>query len=351
MNSYSHVRGAIGLGVLAALLASTAVAKKDDEEGGGWKPRVQQLEAAVAALQVRHLPVEAGVDCGSGGSINAALAANAEGEGLLTITVTGTCTEAVRIARDNVVLKGAGGAVVQAPAGTTTFIINVGDNVRNVTISDLTVAGSSTAAVLAHKGAHVVVKNSILQQAGTGVMALDNGVVDVTGSTLRNNNNGAYAARGGVVYVTASTIENNSVGVIVFKGGFANLTSVAHDYVDLSTGPTVASNTTGILVRSGGVLDLADTVIQNNIGNGIVVDSGGVAHFFSRLNGNGTRVSGNQTGVLALRNSSLVFSDNTTAITANVRGIQCSGNPSYMVPAGFSGVAGNTAGDILGCIP
>jgi len=348
--SIARARSLLGVAVMSALIAGGANAK-DDEGGGGWKPRVQQLEALVATLQLKQLPVEASVDCASGGSIRQALEANAEGAGLLTITVTGTCTETVRIVRSNVVLQGQGGATIQAPAGAL-FVVNVDDNVKNVTISDLSIAGSSiaTAAVLAQKGAHAVLKNSVTTQSGSGVMALDNGVLDVTGSTLRSNNNGAYAARGGVVSISNSTIENNSIGVIAWKAGSVNLTSSLPDYAQASVGPIVRGNTTGVVVRSGGFLELADTTIQGNQ-NGIVVDSGGAAHFFSQLNGTGNRVTGNGTGVLAIKNASLVFSDNTNVITANVRGIVCSANPSYIVPPNFTGASGNQQGDVLGCLP
>jgi hypothetical protein len=345
----AHVSGLIGLGLLSALVATAATAKDDD--GGGWKPRVQQLEAALAALQSQNLPVEAAVDCGTGGSITEALAMHAEGGGLLTINVSGTCVETVRISRSNVLLQGLGSAVVQAPAGTL-FIVNVDNNASNVTIRDLTIAGSSTAAVIAHKGAHAIVRNATIQQAGAGVMALDNGVLDVTGSTIRNNNNGAYAARGGVVSVSNSTLESNSIGVLVWKAGIVNLTSSLPDYAEASVGPIIRNSTTGVAVRSGGFLEIADTTIQDNAQNGIVVDSGGAVHFFTQLNGTGNRISGNGTnGVVAFRNSSLVFSDNTNTITGNTRGIVCSGNPSYLVPPGFSGVSGNTLGDIVACTP
>ena len=345
--SSTHVRSLIGCSVIGALLATQATAQAEDD--GGWKPRMQHLESELAALQRKHLPVEAAVDCGSGGSISQALAANADGAGLLTIAVTGTCVETVRISRSNVAVKGQSGAIVQAPPGAL-FIVNVDNNASNVTISDLTVAGASTAAVLAQKGAHAVLRNVTLQQAGAGAMALDNGVLDVTGSTLRTNNNGVYAARGGVVSVSNSTIQGNSAGVIVWKAGVVNLTSSLPDYAEASVGPIVQNNTTGILVRSGGFLELADSTVQNNV-HGIIVDSGGAVHFFNQLNGTGNRVAANaNAGVLALRNSSLVFSDNTNVITGNMRGIQCSGNPSYIVPPGFT-VTGNVAGDILGCFP
>lgn len=347
--SSTCARGLIGIAVLSSFFATTAMA--NDDAVDRLRKRVKQLERDVAALQLRHLPVEASVDCGSGGSISDTLAANAEGDGLLTVSITGTCVENVRISRSNVVLQGQGGAVVQATTGAL-FIVTVDNNVSNVTIRNLTIQGSSTAAVLAHKGAHAVLRDAIVQQAGSGVMALDNGVLDVTGSTLRSNNNGAYAARGGVVNVSSSTLESNSIGVLVWKAGTVALTSSVPDYSVPGVGPNVQNNTTGIVVRSGGFVELSDATIQNNTQVGMLVDSGGAAHFFSRLNGDGNRVSGNPTaGVLANRNSSLVFSDNTNTITANGRGIVCSGNPSYIVPVGFSGVSGNTAGDILGCTP
>jgi hypothetical protein len=344
VHSCGRVVTAVAMGVL---MGSAAIAK--DDQGGGWKPRIQQLEAAVAALQVKQLPVEAAVDCSNGGSIADALVANAEGIGLLTITVTGTCVETIHIARSKVLLKGHGGATIQAPANAL-FIVNVDNNVSNVTLDGFTITGASTAAVLAQKGAHAVVKNSILQQAGTGAMALDNGVLDVTSSTVTGNSNGVYAARGGVVSVSNSTIAGNTVGVLAWKAGTVNLTSSVPDYSAPGVGPIVENNTTGILVRSGGFAELADTTVQSNL-QGMVVDSGGAAHFFTRLNGDGNRIVSNVNyGILAQRNGSLVFSDTTNTITSNLRGIVCVGNPSYVIPQGFV-VSGNPGGDIVNCAP
>jgi hypothetical protein len=359
----ASVKTILGTAVLAAFLATSVNAENDDNDSDAdsfpkvqknlknLRQRVRALESEVAALQSRHLPVEASVDCASGGTINEALATHANGEGLLTIRVAGTCTEAVRVSRSNVLVQGQGeSTVLQAPAGALfTFIAD--SNVSNVTLSDVTATGGTTAAVIAHHGAHLTVKNAVVRNAASGVIALDTGLVDVHTSSLRNNSQGAYAARNGVVSISNSTLESNVVGALAFKAGTIILTSTTPDYSPGIAGPIVQNNTNGVVARSGGFIELADTTIQNNSANGVVADTGGTVHFFSRLIGPGNRIAGSgQNGVVATRNANLVFQDNTNVITGNLRGVLCVNNPAYLVPVGFV-VTGNTAGDIINCVP
>ena len=346
-----------GLGIQSLALAAPDL---DDEQDAttfpqverkvkNLKKRVRQLEAEVAALQATHFPIEVSVDCAAGNTIGAALADHADGEGLLTIRVAGVCAEAVVIDRSNVTLQGQTGAAVQV-SSPTNFAITVGANVDHVIVSDLTVTGSGTAGILVHQGAHALARNVVVHTAGSGVMALDNGVLNVAGSTLRNNAQGAYASRGGIVSLSSSFVENNTVGALAFKAGVVIFTSRAPD-ISASTGSIVRNNVNGAVARSGGFLEFADTVVENNTANGIVADSGGVVHLFANLGGGGNRISGNvNLGLVFSKNTSLVVQDLTNVITANGRGISCNPAASYLVPPGFT-VTGNLNGDILGCTP
>lgn len=315
------------------------------------RKRVRQLESEVAALQTLHLPVEAQVDCGTGGSLSDTLATHADGKGALTIIVSGACSEAIRISRSDITLRGQSGAALTGTA-TSVFTVIADSGADNVELQNLTISGSNTAAVVATKGAHVIVRNSVIQQAISGAMALDNATLDVVASTVRNNSQGAYAARGGVVTVSGGIVESNQVGALAWKAGTVILTSSLPALGEPGgTGPVVQGNVNGLVVRSGGFGELADATVRNNTSNGLVVDSGGAVHFFSALTGTGNRIAGNAVnGIIAMRNSSLVFSDTTNVITGNLRGIVCNGNPSYIVPPGFA-VSGNLSGDILGCAP
>jgi hypothetical protein len=319
----------------------------------GIPKRVEQLEAQLAALQTAHSPVEVAVNCGAGETVGAALADHAEGKGKLTILVSGVCTESFVISRSNVSISGQGGAAVQSPAGTA-FSIFVVANASNVTVSDLTISGSATAGVAVNQGAHAILRNATIHTAGSGAMALDNGVLNVTASTLRNNAQGAYAARGGVVNISNSTLHDNQVGAIAFKAGNIIFTSSTPDTTG-GAGPVVRNNTVGAIARSGGLVELSDTTIENNTSVGILADSGGSVHLFVRLwnTGFGNRISGNPgTGLQLNKNSNLVVSDLTNVITGNGRGIFCSPSAGYVVPPGFPAtVSGNSFGDIFGCTP
>jgi hypothetical protein len=358
---FVRIPHAIALGMFAlssVAIGTTAFAGDEEADAASFpqvehkvkalKKRVKQLEAQVAELQTQLLPVEVSVDCTPGNNISDALAAHADGTGLLTIRVTGTCTESVVIARSNVVLEGGAASVIQTPPNNI-YGVSIVDNASNVTLRNLTVNGG-TAAILASRGGHASLINVVAQQASSGMMALDNGVLDVTGSTVRNNSQGVYAARGGVVSVSNSTIELNTLGVLAFKRGIVNLTGLLPDGVTAAAAPIVRNNSNGAVARSGGFIELADATIESNQNYGIVVDTGSTVEFFA-LSASGNRIANNAAGgVVASRNANLVFSDVRNTITANGRGIICQNNPSYLAPAGFT-VTGNLNGDIIGCAP
>jgi hypothetical protein len=354
---------AVGLATLAVTHPAHAQSVDDDADSVSFpqvdrkirnlRKRVRELEGEVAALQTRHLPVEASVNCSAGGTISQVLADHADAEGKLTILLTGTCTEAVRISRSDVSLQGQGaGTTLQAPAGAL-FTLMVDNGSDNVSLNGLTVTGLSTttAAVLATKGAHVLVRSAVIQGTISGVMALDNGTLDVADSIIRNNSQGIYAGRGGVVSVSGGAVESNTIGALAWKAGTVLFTSSQPDLsLPAGSGPVIRNNTSGAVVRSGGFAEFADTVVQNNT-NGVVVDSGGAVQLFQALNGSGNQIVANtNVGIVAYRNSSIVVSDLTNVISGNRQGIVCVGNPSYIVPVGFS-VTGNQVADIVGCVP
>lgn len=347
---------------LSCLAVSTAYAdngSEDDDDAQSFpqvekkvknlKKRVRQLEGEVANLQSQLLPIEVAVDCAAGNTIGNALTAHADGKGLLTITVSGVCNETVTISRDDVLLQGTAGSGIQTPTGVN-YGLGVTDNTSNVEVRDLAITGGPLSAVFVNKGAHATLRNIVVQQAATGLMALDNAVLDVSGATVRNNAQGLYAVRGGVIAINNSVIEGNNVGALAFKAGSILLTSTNPE-VSTGTGVTVRANATGVVVRSGGFVEIADSVIEGSQFAGVLADTGGSVHLFSALNGAGNRIAGNGTAGLQLnKGSSLVVSDLKNVITANVRGISCHTTTGYVVPQGFV-VTGNTSGDILGCAP
>ena len=357
--------GYLGIAVAASLIGggvAAAQAPSDDEPAATSFPdvdqkirrlkrRVKQLETDVGELQALNRPVDADVNCSAGGSVNAVIATHANGRGLLTIRISGTCTETIVVNRSDVALLGQAGATVQA-AGTN-FGLLVDDGSHHVSVTDLRFAGGQGAAAVS-KGSHVIFTNVVVEQSNLGIVSADNGTIDITRSLIRNNNIGVYAARGGVTLVSNSIVENNTTGLLAFKDGMINVTSLAPDGTVAPAGATVRNNTNGGVARSGGTIELSDSRIENNSAVGLLADSSSSLHFFNPINGTGNVITGNtNVGVLVQKTASVVFGDSTTTITANNIGILCNANAGYVLPPGGSpgNVTGNTAGNIVGCVP
>ena len=317
------------------------------------RKRVKQLETEVGELRAKHEAVEFGVvvDCAAGDSINNVLQQYANESRRLNVFVDGTCTEAVVIERDNVILSGGSveRTVIQAPEAPM-FSVSVTNGAHNVRIENLTLRGPHGAAV--NKNAHALFRNIVAEQTNLAMVASDNGTMEITQATIRNSNVGVYAARGGVALVSNSTIEQNVTGLLAFKGGTVNATSVTPDGVG-SDIVLVRNNTTGGVARSGGVLELSDTTVTNNTGVGLLADTGSAIHFFNSMNGNNNFVVGNVgIGVSVQRTAAVVFNDASATITGNSIGIFCAPNGSgYVAPLGPGTVTANRGADILNCAP
>jgi len=354
------IRQLVPLFGLLALSLPVCAAQIDDDEPAASFPNVDQklkklrnrikaLETEVGELQALNLPVDVEVNCASG-SIGNVLATHANGLGLLTIRVTGTCNEQVIVTRSNVSLEGQGAALVQIPSGN--YGISVTNGARNVAVSNFTIVGG-TGAVAVNKGAHAVFTNIIAEQSNLGMVAADNGVLDITASTMRNNGFGAYATRSAVVHISNSIIEGNTTaGVIAIKGGHINLSSMLPDGTITTSPVIVRNNVNGGVARTGSVIELADARIENNT-IGVLADSLSSLHMFNSLNGTGNFVTGNRSvGLLLQKNSAVAFTDADNTITGNGIGLLCQGNPSYIVSAvGPGNISGNTGGNIVGCTP
>ena len=339
--------GYLGIAVATTLIGggmATAQASSDDEAAAAsfpdvdqkirrLKKRIKQLETDVGELQALNLPVDADVNCSSGGSVNAIIAAHANGRGRLTIRISGTCTETITVNRSDVTLLGQAGATVQA-AGTL-FGLLVNDGSNHVNIADLRFTGGQGGAAVS-KGSHVIFTNIVVEQTNLGIVTADNGTTDITRSLIRNNNVGVYATRGGVALVTNSIVENNTTGVLAFKDGMVNVTALAPDGV-AAPGVTVRNNINGGVARSGGTIELSDARIENNSAIGLLADSSSSLHFFNPINGTGNVVTGNpNVAVLVQKTGSVVFGDSTTTITGNNIGILCNANAGYVLPPGGS---------------
>jgi hypothetical protein len=119
-------------------------------------------------------PIGCTVSCSNGGKVASALALAPRTTAGLTITVKGTCIEAVDQVPGNVTLQGASsGDGLQAPAASSNPVLGISG--AGVTLDNLTISGGATA-LWVHSGASAVGTN--LEIEGSSIRnVFANGVV------------------------------------------------------------------------------------------------------------------------------------------------------------------------------
>jgi hypothetical protein len=178
------------------------------------------------------------VDCRKGQSIQAALADVAP---QLVVEITGVCAQYVTITRDNVTLRGVGGAIIDGsslPTQTKVGITAVGAS--NVAIENLTVQGM-TRGIYMDKGAGATLTNVVLQDNRTGLIVFGSSSASLVDCTAQRNS-----------YIGFSAWASSSL--------------------DVSSGTVVASNNLHGFVLSGSSITTgtqARIEANNNGGDGI----------------------------------------------------------------------------------
>lgn len=215
--------------------------------GQGVPFEQQQGQIDVLNTQVQALIGQVGggdqnmiVSCTPPDTIGAALA-NAKPGGRLTITVQGTCTENVSIARDDVTLMGG--------SGTVNGQITV-NGARRVSIVGLTVTGP-----------------------GFGIVATENADVTVQDSTIDLNDAGGLDVNSGALVVLIhNTIRGgNTYGLFVRDGGIARIerNNTLESTASGFNGATIAAyrNATVRIVEDGNVVRNTAATAPDPFGN------------------------------------------------------------------------------------
>jgi len=126
-------------------------------------------------------PIACTVSCANGGTVSSALALAPRTTAGLTITIKGTCVEAVDHVPSNVTLQGASsGDGLQAPAATSNPVLGISG--AGITLDNLTISGGMTA-LLVHSGASAVGNNLVIE-ASSSRNVLANGVITLNSSTI-----------------------------------------------------------------------------------------------------------------------------------------------------------------------
>jgi hypothetical protein len=287
-------------------------------------------------------PQNVTVDCGAGQSINQAIQ-QADPNEPLTINIQGTCTEAVRVGRDNVSLQAASpGSGIQAPSANDTVLMFGG--ARGASVQGLTLSGGS--AGIGAYGAMYQAQDVHITGAANGVQAGGDSVVSLTNVTIDDCQFGIGAGSGASVGVVGGSIAGcRFVAIDAVNGGD----------VTLNGGVAVAdSRLQGVVAGAGGSIQINDATVSNSgvfdvfaFGGNVTVNGGNTLVTGSRFAGvsasdggnafviNGARVSGNGGGGVSADNGGHLLVQDGSIIENNTGpGINLTGASSLRMRGG-----------------
>jgi len=208
-------------------------------------------------------PIACTVSCAKGGKLASALALAPRTTAGLTITIKGTCVEAVDQVPGNVTLQGASpGDGLQAPAASSNPVLGISG--AGVTLDNLTISGGATA-LFVRNGASVTGNN--LEIEGSSVRNVwARGVLSLISSTIENSSgDGIDALSGGTVFLLGGTVRNNSRGISVGSGS----------YLDADSGAVISDNTGGHGALVNGSLVMLAATMEGNSPDGVHLFGGG----------------------------------------------------------------------------
>jgi hypothetical protein len=369
--------------------------------------RAAYLEQPIVPLGRASVPLSVTVNCAAGQTVTAALARVANLTGPVRITLTGVCTEAVRIAQDDITLVGASagdGLAATSPASDVLVL----DAARRIVLNNLSIRGGAaglvavSAASFSASNLHVtgaatgisvqtnsrgLVTSARVEDCGAGLRATTGGVLAVRGGVIDNISGfganasdggflsmaggalvrnsaaiGVFAANGGSVSLRDATVEGSDTGVQINEGGSARLDvgTLIHNNlriglavhgaaVNLSAGARVANNVgVGIGLFNGARVAFNGAVVENTSGSpgwGVLLTGGASV----RAGPGGVTIQGNSSDGISLRDTSVAGFDGATSVILNNGGwgIFCSSAPAVAQISGLPPtVTGNAAGQI-----
>jgi len=303
-----------------------------NEIGSGWKLVFAVLAGVTLCATPRAAwATDIVVDCDAGQSINDALSA-LDLIGPHTISVTGTCNEAVAIAnRDRVTISGNGATIQSRSTGAPA--INVGSS-HNIVIAGVTLTGGSAGLRVA-RGSEVVASDlRSHDNQGQGVV-VDHSFLRLSAASL--DHNGAAGIR-----VDSSSAALDGAMTVEDNGGSGIVGGAARINLGDGAGPNSIRNNggSGISLGDGSRGDFnGNTAIQGNAGFGALVFHASTINLFGAVvdsNGDtGVNVQETSHGELG----SDVISNNGAATSGG--GIRVGENSDLYIDGGI-GITGNT---------
>src|SRR6516165_11192823 len=211
----SHARIA-ALALLAAWLAGPGDGRA--QLPGAQLPAGLSCQKVPPEGHVTSNPIACTVSCAKGGKLASALALAPRTTAGLTVTINGTCIEAVDQVPGNVTLQGASsGDGLQAPDASSKPVLGIGG--AGVTLDNLTISGGVNA-LLVRNGASAVGNNLVIEGSSKQNVSA-RGLLTLNSSTIENSKgDGIDALSGGIVFLLGSTVPNNARGGLIGSGSY-----------------------------------------------------------------------------------------------------------------------------------
>lgn len=315
-----------------------------------------RLAAIAAAILACGLPLQGRtqgsqsfiVDCSKGQTISEAIMRGDERKPMV-LTVRGSCSEAVTIARDNVTIHGVAGASVQAPSANQTTIAVRG---THVFIDGLRITGGAFGIAVVHV-LDVVIDNTIIQNAGQAGINLLAGHARISNSTIQNsgthgvslsqstalvNNNQILSNNGNGVYLQQKSAAQGSGNTITDNGIYGIRLTGGSDAI--MNGGTISGNgtnpATSVLFKGGVSIESStaqfnNTSISNNLGRGLIVNNGGSINSFNNVvNGNAAEGVIFYVGAIGNINGGMISNNAGNGLWLGVNSTAQIGNVSVM---------------------
>ena len=255
MKTVYRFRSRVRIAALA-LLAAWFVGPGDGrtQSPGAQMPGGLACQKVPPEGHVTSNPIACTVSCARGGKVTSALALAPRTTAVLTITINGTCVEAVEQVPGNVTLQGASsGDGFQAPDASSNPVLGISGT--GVTLDNLTISGGVNA-LLVRSGASAVGNNLVIEGSSSRNV-LANGLLTLNSATIEHSNgDGIDALSGGIVFLNGGTVGNNSRGILVGGGS----------YLLATAGALISNNTAnhGVEVSGGSLLSVFAATIESN---------------------------------------------------------------------------------------
>lgn len=290
------------------------------------------------------------VDCAKGQTITDALARNGAN---LEIVLSGTCNEVARVTRDNVIIRGNAGAVLN---GTIDVF-----GASNVTVQNLTIRNGADSCIFIRHNAGVIVRNAIIEDCAVRGILLEASAATVIDTTIRRvgtvgvlNRNSRVEFLGNIhvsdaaVACVSATDDavfylNDDDIHMVLERSLLGMVSQLGSEITLANGTVIARNTQlaaflaasqGVVVHGAAILEAKDNDLF-----GLYVDELSSWSPFLGFGATFNITNSGLHGVFVERGSAVELTGNTV--------ISGSGGNDINVDGGILRINGTTADDVV----